>query len=926
MGKKQILTCPSWTFNPILLGTNGTIAAGTFTGQYRISNNVTISGNVNLLNAEVLIDPQVTITVLAGGVLRIDHSHLFGCTNKWDRIWVKDGGQIFVANNTLIEDAYIAIYTTFVPSATNVPPAVIDARNSMFNKNAYGIFISQFYNNSGNYPFTITNCVFTSRKLPSLLLSGLTTNVLKTLSNTGVLEPPYINNSLYQPTFPLGSSIYPNSGITLQHIGTTTNVNLASPNNTPVYHELEIGSGIAQEFNLFDNLQVGIDMLNTNLTCHNAVFQNTVVQGGIGIRANALKDRNTRCRLIPAMNGTNPINGTHNRFYNCKRGIESKDYFEMQVERASFRSMQVSNPAASSLIGDFGYRGTSNRFHLYNINQDTFYNIGNPVAFFGTQNNTPFTGTAITQYSGDINVNENFIRPHPVVGSITTQYVSTAINLVNVFSINTVGITLAGNKLIATIGNQIAEVYRGINIENWTERPAIIRTNDISLRQQPTSLGADIPLQYGIRFVKNTANPAALGNIRLIVDNDILGFGFNFPNTYGIINSGNTDLELRCNHTNNTERGIQFINTLSTPTTFISNTMEKHHWGYTLENNCIIGTQGNPANPSDNQWLGAWVAPNFMTYVVNSVSPLSPLHIRTTPTSYNPNGFGSSVSGLTYALGNTNLLVVASPPSPAACPPSSVAPVSSPIVLYEHIARASLPYYGNTQVAQFMAEYDLYQLLTNAPQWRDSSAIVDSFYLQHQSLLYGQMTAIEQSLSQADWQTAQTLIDNFNPASMVENNYKNYYQSYLTLQTDSLGLTNEEDEFLYSLATTCVTEGGKVTILAQALYNLYHDTLVVFSDTCSMSGQENRIIKTTIPLFSLAPNPTNTDIHLLLNQKGIYYLEVWDIQGKTIFSQTYDNSSTDIQLNQTLINGVYFIHLTNTQTYENYTQKLIIQP
>lgn len=925
MGKKQILTCPSWTFNPTLLGANGTIAAGTFTGQYHISNNVTISGNVNLLNAEVLIDPQVTITVLAGGVLRIDHSHLFGCTNKWDRIWVKDGGQIFVTNNSLIEDAYIAIYTTFVPSATNIPPAVIDARNSMFNKNAYGIFISQFYNNSGNYPYTITNCVFTSRKLPSLLLSGLTTNGLKTLSNTGVLEPPYINNSLYQPTFPLGSSIYPNAGITLQHIGTTTNVNLASPNNTPVYHELEIGSSIAQEFNLFDNLQVGIDMLNTNLTCHNAVFQNTVVQGGIGIRANALKDRNTRCRLIPAMNGTNPINGTHNRFYNCKRGIESKDYFEMQVERASFRSMQIFAGILSSAIGEYGYRGTSNRFHLYNINRDTFFNIGNPVAFFGTHSNTPFAGTInITQYNGDINVNENFIRPHPNLSLINNQYISNAITVSNTpGTVNGVATTIAGGNSIYVFQNLIHETYRGINIENWSEKWEYVRSNDITLRIQ-APLGADIPVQYGIRFVNNTGQPTGNNTaVRFLVDNDILGFGLSFPNILGMIHSGNNFLEVRCNHVSDTEKGIQFINGASSFTTFWDNTMEKNRYGYTLENNCQINNQGTLINPSDNRWLGAWVAPNFMTYVANSFALASTLFVRNAAT-YNPDGFGASAGVFPYAFA-FGINYITNNPTQRSCPPSSIATATSSINLLEAIATAEIPYYCNTEVAQFMNEYDLYTLLENEPRWRDSSAILDSFYLAHRSLVFGQLYEIDTTIVAADWQAAQNLISNFYPVSAVEDNYKNYYTWYVKIQTDSTGLTTDENSALYNLAISCVGDGGKVVQYAQTLYNFYNDTLAVFVDTCVCNGAESRLISPNLAtLFSITPNPTSDKIHLLVNQQGDFIVEIRDIQGKIIEMSQHQAVERDVIFKNRLTAGIYFIHLTNTLSHEQQTQKVII--
>ena len=882
---------------------------------------------MTLQDAEILIDPNIHITVIAGSVLRINHSHLFGCSNRWRGITVDNGGRLYVDNNALIEDAYIAVLSLFNPN-TSQPPAIIDAKNSIFNKNTNGIFINQSTNNTGNYPFTLTNCVFTSRKLPGLLSSGLTTNALKSVNNLGVLDPPYINNSLYQPTFVLGTNNYPSAGITLQHVGTTTNVNLASASNAPIYQELEIGSNIAAKFNLFDNHIMGIYAVNTNFTCHNAVFQNTILQNGIGIKMIAAKGTNNRCRILPSTTAAGTITGTHNRFYNCRRGIDSRDYFEMQVEKCAFRSLQFVNPIATSTIGEFGYRGTSNRFHLYKIDRDTFYNIGNPVAFFGTQSPTPFAGTIFVQYSGDISVSENTIRPYPTLANITTEYISNAITVNNAILPAGTWINNANTYTINIYKNSIAEVYRGILSENWTQKWQPVRDNDISLRLQPP-LGADIPIQYGIRLVNDIGIPPfGAFPTKIIINNDISGFGLSFPNTFGMIHSGNAEMQVTCNHVFDTDKGFQFTNGLSPNIIFRDNLIEKQHFGYSLENNGLIGAQSSPTNPSDNQWIGTWTPPtHWMTNVVSSFSGGSILYIRSAPAQFNPQGFGTA-SGIAapYDFSNSNLFIVLNPPNPFTCPAlPNLNAFASPLSLFEDIAMHQIPYYGNTQVAEFINEFDLYNLLENEPQWRDSSVLLDSFYLVHQSVVYGQFYTIDTTIAQADWQTAQSLINSFSPNSAVEDNYKNYFTWYVKIQSDTLGLTDEENQALFDLATTCVAEGGRVVSYAQALYNVYNDTLVVFADTCGGGKQGNRIANSSsLPLFRISPNPTSDDIRLLVNQQENFAIEIQDIQGKTVEYIQHQALDGEVIIKNSFSAGIYFIHLTNSISHESQTQKLVI--
>jgi hypothetical protein len=137
----------------ILTGTN--LPSG---NKFKITANTFITGNVSITAKDIAILGNYSITVNAGAQLLLSGSHLHGCTAMWKGIVVLPGGKLYVQNNSLIEDALLAIDVTH--ANTNSQLVLSQA---IFNKNLTSVSFNNYKTTQANYPFSITNCVFTSR-------------------------------------------------------------------------------------------------------------------------------------------------------------------------------------------------------------------------------------------------------------------------------------------------------------------------------------------------------------------------------------------------------------------------------------------------------------------------------------------------------------------------------------------------------------------------------------------------------------------------------------------------------------------------------------------------------------------------------------------------------------------------------------------
>jgi hypothetical protein len=625
--------------------------------SYVLDSPETLTASTSFLNCELWITPEGKITVPSGMVLDLDHSHLFACgINMWPGIVVQDGGRITTSsqqiNSTLIEDALVAIELDNISLANSSPNPPIDIYRLIFNRNYIGIKISNLdpaYLN--DFALSISGCVFSSRTLtystfptfpigwPAATVMGA--GALRVANNptTGLVPPHqfpgYPQTNLKQPYTQQPGHI----GIKIENIG---NPNTYSSNATWVDIGNTYPGANTNDFNLFDGLGNGIEIIDGSLKTKNNVFQSmkqyTVANspfGGNGIHSKVNGLMNTRLEL----HGTTVDEG--NRFWNCFNGVYAENVFVLSANNAIFRSDHtVATALQTPTLGDCGIKDETNRYELV-VQECQFNNVKNGISL-----NTPAVtsnyevdanGPTAGIYAGVILIEDNYfgpevlsITPYSTGTANATEYMSEAIQL---NTPNTTGWhnppVLAGSWIQS---NRMDRVFRGISINSLEDQILSVQGNSIYIEDDYTF--GNPAFGYGIAALRNTGNLAIQSNT-LEAQNSILNTSVSL--VYCNRTSGTGSPRVFCNFTRNSYYGFQFDD--SNPgTDWQGNAMCTHYAGMALTNNGVIGTQGSPTSAIENWWMPSpnpycqcqpWNTPQspYETWCENSDPTLSPLYV-----------------------------------------------------------------------------------------------------------------------------------------------------------------------------------------------------------------------------------------------------------------------------------------------------------
>lgn len=671
--------CPTICSNCTVLGAGGTINAGTYSGTvYCINNNVTISGAVNISNCELKMSPNVVVTIVSGGFLNATNTHIYSCSDMWRGIVIRNGGRLSL-RNCLTEDAITAVDI----SNNTQTSAVLTVLSSAFNRNYKSIVISNYNQPIATFPFNIRSSVFTCRAIaftPNSLVFPSAATIGAAATNPGApLTNPYIPNSTYPETSAGAylkapfAGLKSNVGIELNKVGSTTNPQSTSP----TYYEFSIGDNGGK--NIFDNQSYGINASNSNLSSFNNVFQNSIATAGssdgIGINCDVNDVNNYRLRVTSATAAT-PTEG--NQFVDCSRDINTTSVFEHQITYNDFRSSQVNSAPATfvNARGNYGVKSVTNRFRLYNVSNNTMYNLENAVMMDAIAGPLNIPGVAASgQYAGKVDIDNNIISA--MVGAMpTTQYVSNAITLNTIIGAPVISSTPFPNvPVIRASNNSILNVYRAINYNNWTKVNSLISFNEILLVSDPYNASGP-PVQFGISLTN--AQPSTGTNS--ISSNVVTGYTPTYTNLYGIVTAKSLKTTVNCNLVRNTYSGIEFQGNCS-GTVFTNNGMDNHTYGFVLRNSASIGVQGSTTVPTDNSWTGSWPAGTYKTATINSSASSNELWVRSSAGPvYDPNGSG--FTNMTYGSDDyfapVTLRYVSTKPAFVQCPsnPGNVIPPS----------------------------------------------------------------------------------------------------------------------------------------------------------------------------------------------------------------------------------------------------------
>jgi hypothetical protein len=930
-------------------------------GIYYLNSPIVLTGNLILSNTTIFMGTNAEIIVPNNMTLELRGTHLLGCPNMWKGIrYTGTSGSIIISSNTLIEDALTAIDLKNVVTPSSTESLILNVSESTFNKNFTSINLEN-YLAGGNYPSSISGCVFTCRNLITddhtiYLSAGATTYNW----NTGVANT-VLKNSSYIPSTPssMSSGINVNVGdefsvasyspttLGSPHVGETSRQGILLNNvNGPSFSGLSIGAGGAtySSLNLFDNMGMGIYAINSNLYSSNAAYQymkqyaitsggglfpTYYYFGGAGIKMETnLPNVDNKLTVLPASSSGYDKSG--NFFFHNSYGIFGTNLHFSNIQYAMIHSNRIYSSGVISTNGEIpkGEHGVYISTANYpNIKVDNNYitNINTGISFYTN-------GAYDTQAYGNVSIQSNYLQSD-YTGNPTNRSVGIAIVADNLFNCAECIADDDSNPILVNY-NIITNAFRGIKSSNWKHKVCYAANNTIVLNQEPNGFRNSLTTQYGILHENNYKD--------VINNNLITGFGTGKATVYAIKASDNGDQQILCNSTASTYEGFSFTGAQNT-VSWYSNTMQSHVRGMHI-NNTIIGQQGYSGAPSSNVWSisgAGWSGSNFQTYVTSSAAGTSALNSKLyvkNNTSNNPVNNDGTPTTSRYILGTT--LFTTTGFSPYECSvvlgrmanlPSGDERLGEAML---KIVTDSVPYENFAENKQVSGKQAVYGYMAQNASIAENNDALQEFYEQAQRTNLERLVEVEKQLALSDLGQAKAVNGTIISENLIEENRRLLYELYIKIEKGNY--SNVDNAALLSLAGGCPDRDGAAVYQARVLYNSLYKTFRHFEDSCSANGSNNRKTKDNdagsaqknLQMgIEVYPNPTEGTCLINLGDlsSGSIILKVYDINGKLVYEEpAHPVNSKVYELHLELCNGMYLLEVTDTSTELHYKQKLVI--
>ncbi len=881
-------------------GTTFNATSGTYTGyNFTCYGDINIPANLtaNFIDCTFMMGPGSQISLQTKSNLKIDNSHLYGCTSMWEGIRMKGqvGGNVTLTR-TVLEDAYWGIWAPAAGTTGSQNfPNKIKVVNCLFNTN----YIDIYYNNNITNTIDVSKTLFTSRCLnydpPFVVLPPNVTDINTVI--TPIVQPapfvmplPYISGGI------TNNIANPYVGLELTRF--SSNNNPASGNQISLTTR-----------NIFDYHTIGIETLNfSNLKIEKQIFAN-----GLGDAFNDKTGYGSIGILAHNINWT-----VSNNAY-----IGNVTIGGNAANTNSFTTIDYGIYAKGGGTADSRFTIRNNDFKKIRQNGITFYSYGSLV------NNVP---TRLIQNNTFKEINAWGI------------YMLNSVNAYAIISVNDfvnpgapAVFTPYGGIYIGEIKNQTTAKYfvtnntmnrmvTGIKCENLAQLSA--NYNSIQLSAQP-NLG-----NLGFHLVNCLKPNLTRNNVT----------GQTIPGT-AIFDKGMRVLDCSsgaytCNTFKNTLIGSEFSGQ-NVSTTLFENTYDYNFIGVYLTNQGFIDIQDDPiypGQPVDNKFLN-YNTGQYHSYCatigsIGTNGAASPFYIRNNPNMYNMtnNGFDFvssilQINTVTSPLPQTNTFCNGSLNSPA----NRITNMANQIV-NPGIYNAAFIRDNNISRRQ------LYKVLENiaAPNstltaFKNSSinnaigqfAIIDSLTTEFSNT--GNTSKLMQAQSLNSSVSSTTTVDGYQKQLNV------LFVSYLTNNT----LSTSELAQLQSIAALCPYTDGTSIWEARTFIKLFDSTDYV--NVCEQQtyptalNNTSRIAKPTVSETvdaqikgKLIPNPNNGNFSIVMNEEiQDLKAEVYDVNGRMVCTNVTTNKNRIDILCSELTNGVYFVKVFINHTY-NETHRLII--
>ena len=928
------------------------------TKSYYIANDITIQGTVNFTDANVLVAPGVKITVDDNAVFNIAGSHFYSCTDMWQGIYTTSStAKINITSSatrsSLIEDAKEAVSCYFPTGGSSITGKLLSVSNTIFNRNNVSIKINNFQQGvSGtiNLPFSYQNTAFTSRNIGftkatltwPTVANFITPNssvpyTLNQIPNT--LYSPYIDNVKYQDNVAgaylklTGTPKKPDFGIVLKNIGNVaaaTKIVLGRDNIDDIDVEdsnpsdaLVIVPATTNKACVFDNLAIGIDAEASNFMVTNSIFQ----KPALGTSCFGVKVYNAVENYI-TIDGLG-VSNIKNAFFDMNTAINSIGCINLTTSNNVFRSSK-STATPTSPTGKFAIMGVSGGFKNLNILNNEITNINTGIYVYNMFGNT-------VGANGVLNINNNTIQAtNPLITAAGTELLYNAIKIITFAPAVDDG--LGNQQPININGNLIYNAFNGIFVSR-------LRGKDFRINNNTITLNATNPTGDAFQYAIYAQGGDPL-DMNAIENNTITGTNNLAFNQSGIFLQSQYSTRVGCNNVTNLQNGFRF-NGDNSSTTFWDNFMNPSNlYGFTLENNGIIGQQGNARSrnrnngcTSNNSWGGdnnAWLSQNhFKSYVNNSWAYLSKFYTYSTAaTSWrNRNGAGGGLfpsfafqttnipTNINGTLTNTQSIVLGNndPNCPhctwATLPAGGLGRDAAEVdENQEAIAEGTLDIIGDeAEQRLYVMQEQLFEQLKDNTELTTQSPILNNFVNDNSWGSFDFIYYTAKYLSKKENSSVDVLLNYFPSNNIVDDNYWQYYKWVNEMQKNTEYTPSIEQ--VLAMANLCPAKHGNVVFDARNLYNMLTQDNKSFADDCETTiaargvktKKETRTVdnKKMVEGVIVYPNPAKD--YIAINGKLIKEVSITSIDGRVMLKQQCSNVySTTINI-KNLIAGLYII-------------------
>ena len=621
-----------------------------------------------------------------------------------------------------------------------------------------------------------------------------------------------------------------------------------------------IGSPCISCTNYFDNAYTGIHAMNTNISIYNNEFTNmapNLTYTGAGILLDKSYGTDPMLTYSTIVGGY--LISQNNYFTNSRYGIISRNVL------STIQNNTLDN-CVTGIMVDSTFTPLGNQPSLCIVKDNVIKNYTRGIeADFNTR-------SKIQMLRNKLQTNPPSIFTPVITGILVNQSLYPSIYEI--------------------IDNEIVSGRLGINLNNVVQ--SIIRGN--SIRMNSTT-------GFSIMGISSSNTTRTLYSNNSVVGDNTSGgvVGSTYANSKAIYFSMSPNDTVYCNTTDTMTWGLEFMGNCLSTNNIAGNIMKRHYDQMTLRTSGIIGSQTGRVFPplvgtklmanefttstylnsntcAFNSFAGAnlYYAKNiapfypFINVVIGGGSALSPLGFTTPNYICDPYIHGGSGGGSGLMAGGGE--------------GSDDEKVIAEEIIHEMIASDIY-----TEDYQLGLKKELYYDLNIDGNLRDSSYIIDSFYLAAKEnnigKLYEVRTSIENDLS------VDALIKNSAviPHNNIEINEKIINEIVLNLGLT--GFTEDIMDQLYAIADQCPISGGKSVFTCRSLISSLDlnafwddDERCLFGIDYRKSNPLNELEAPFDRQTSIFPNPAN-DVLFIIQDKSdsrSQYI-IRDIFGKIVF-------------------------------------------